>query len=132
MREVKKKVFVKSRKRYMAKIKRHKCKSFRELKKIGRKYLRYFCKKDWEVMQSISYCAIGEKALRELQQHNDYFSCGIVQEVIDNLGYKATRGCNEYRLIGLEITLEDNYYIFEEVTGVHRVYLSCVGKLSDI
>lgn len=115
----------------MAKIKRHKCKSFRELKKIGRKYWKYLCK-DWFILSSISYCAIGEEALRELQQHNDYISCGTVQEVIDNLGYRAIRGYDEYRLIGLEITLEDNYYIFEEITGVHRLYLSCVGKLSDI
>lgn len=115
----------------MAKIKGHKCKSFRELKKIGRKYWKYM-RKDWFILSRISYCAIGEKALRELQQHNDYISCRIVQEVIDNLGYKATRGCDEYRLIGIEMTLEDNYYIFEEITGVHRVSLSCVGKLSDI
>ena len=116
----------------MAKIKRHKCKSFRELKKIGRKYLRYFCKKDWVVMQSISYYAIGEEALKELLKDKDYCNDGIIQEIIDNLGYKIIRGYNEYRLIGLEITLEDNYYIFEEITGVHRVYLSCVERLSDM
>lgn len=130
----------------MTKIKYKKCKSFREFKKIYRKYIRDFFRAYRKAPNRHSFChpwfvwiEYDMKTLEEIktfyasairtQKNKSCFEKGhvikhILQKIIANYGKEFKYG----KLIGLNITDEDYYYIYEK-DGKCR-YDSCVGGLS--
>ena len=130
----------------MTKIKYKKCKSFREFKKIFRKYIRDFFIAYHKSPNRHSLChpwfvwiEYDMKTLEEIkafyasaiciQKKKSCFAEGhaikhILQEIIANYGKEFKNG----KLIGLNITDEDYYYIYEK--DGKCTYDSCVGGLS--
>jgi hypothetical protein len=127
-------------------LKRRVCKSYKEFKKIERKYEKYFnfwnCK-HWEQfrwkLNNIWFIWIEYRidTLDELKlilkqlnkpfvRNQELVFKNLLNQVIKNYG-------NEYlvgKLIGLSVTNEDYYYIYENADG-KRTYSTCVAKLGE-
>lgn len=124
------------------KIKKRNCRSLREFTKINRKYAYYALRKNmWYVW--LTYDIIGLDALNDpylVHLCSRYNNLRIIRdEVVANYGRVFTITdrrfgmvkTTDYRLVGIEITNEDYYYILQDDNG-HTQYFSCVGGLNDI
>lgn len=73
-------------------------------------------------MPKVSYVIVTETELNELLNKVEHKTLKeIIKEVIDNYGNEFYYG----KLIGLELTNEDYYYVYERFGK--RTYDSCVG-----
>ena len=75
-------------------------------------------------MPKVSYVIVTETELNELLDQVEHKTLKeIIKEVIDNYGNEFYYG----KLIGLELTNEDYYYVYERLGKI--VYDTCVGGL---
>jgi hypothetical protein len=124
-------------------LKRRNCKSYKEFRKIERKYFKYFdawrCKhwkQFYQRLKCLYYVWIEYEFtdLEELKRFQKYVNKpfskvdinlrGIVNKVVDNFGKEFKAG----KLTGFSITNEDYYWIYTKPDG-NRLFGSCVGKL---
>lgn len=120
------------------KIKRHNCKSIKEFNKIYRKYSKYFNSK-WDYQKYdytwISYKAVHKDLYSKSLDHKAKSSANlkyILRECRENYGFEFIhRNGKTYKFVGVEITNEDYYYVFESSDGDH-LSSSCVGYWTDI
>lgn len=121
------------------KIKKRNCYSLREFEKINRKYARHALRKGmWYVW--LTYDIIGLDALNDpylVHLCSRYNNLRVIRdEVVADYGRVFTITdrrfdtvkTTDYRLVGIEITDEDYYYILQDNNG-HREYCSCVAGL---
>lgn len=68
---------------------------------------------------------IGEEKLQETLEHDEIFGVirQIIEDAISNIGKQTESG----KLIGIQITEEDVYYILDDNGTYH--YSSCVGSI---
>ena len=68
---------------------------------------------------------IGKEKLQETLEHDEIFGVitQIIEDVISNIGKQTESG----KLIGIQITEEDVYYILDDNGTYH--YSSCVGSI---
>lgn len=124
-------------------IKFRECKTYREFTKIIRKYYKTWLNKrriygkctleyPWWIWLEYDILSIDE--LKKLQKSLNYpfYTSGflnkslkrIVNDVIDNYGKDFSHG----KLVGLQITNEDYYYIYKKEDG-YMTLDSCVSKI---
>jgi len=125
------------------KLHRHKCKSFREFKKLTRKYLRHllplhmrkgkvYHKQYDKWRMYYRYLDIFEYDITTLEELKTVvlFRTDIVKDVIEKFGNIWKSGDKTLKLIGLCIGTSDMYYIYETNDG-EKKYGTAVGSIDS-
>lgn len=117
------------------KIKNRHCTSLKEFNKIGRKYLKYYRKKNnasfFNVWLSVDILdeELNSEYFLKYAKHKGNLE-EIRNEVLNNFNKSYTYNNKMYFLKGIQITDEDYYYILIAKDNT-KLYNSCVGGFNN-